>query len=212
MRQAKTQISLCIRPVWSESSLSAWRKFGALATLWAHSEDFDETGRMSRLIWVFAGRTVGFVMSRLIFIFSHFHSHTQVQLLFDDVRVSQNTQNNAWSRDWMFLWMEFLTRVYYGTNFFKWKITESFNNDVYFEYLSTLVIYFGRYNALDIESIINQIPKEYVKRNKGLYMTSRRVNIFKIEENLSIFCIIIIYFEIIKTVILRLLFQKLFWL
>ena len=102
------------------------------------------------------------------FHFSHFHSHTQVQLLFDDVRVSQNTQNNAWSRDWMFLWMEFITRVYYGTNFFKWKITESFNNDVYFEYLSTLVIYFGRYNALDIESIINQILKEYVKRNKVL--------------------------------------------
>ena len=35
---AKTQISLGIRPVWSESSLSAWRKFGSLATHWAHSE------------------------------------------------------------------------------------------------------------------------------------------------------------------------------
>ena len=41
---AKTQISLGIRPVWSESSLSAWRKVGSLAT--------------HRLIWVFAGRTV----------------------------------------------------------------------------------------------------------------------------------------------------------
>ena len=29
---AKTQISLGIRPVWSESSLSAWRKLGSLAT------------------------------------------------------------------------------------------------------------------------------------------------------------------------------------
>ena len=27
------------RPVWSESSLSTWRKFGSLATHWAHSED-----------------------------------------------------------------------------------------------------------------------------------------------------------------------------
>ena len=54
----KTQISLGIRPVWSESSLSAWRKLGSLATHWAHSEDSDHTGRMPRLIWVFAGRKV----------------------------------------------------------------------------------------------------------------------------------------------------------
>ena len=58
VRPAKTQISLGIRPVWSESSLSAWRKFGSLATHWAHSEDSDQTGRMPRLIWVFAGRTL----------------------------------------------------------------------------------------------------------------------------------------------------------
>ena len=58
VRPAKTQISLGIRPVWSESSLSAWRKLGSLATHWAHSEDSDRTGRMPRLIWVFAGRTV----------------------------------------------------------------------------------------------------------------------------------------------------------
>ena len=32
MRLAKTQISLDIRPVWSESSLSAWRNLGTLAT------------------------------------------------------------------------------------------------------------------------------------------------------------------------------------
>ena len=47
-----------VRPVWSESSLSAWRKLGPLATHWAHSEDSGQTGRMPRLIWVFAGRTV----------------------------------------------------------------------------------------------------------------------------------------------------------
>ena len=47
-----------VRPVWSESSLSAWRKFGSLATHWTHSEDSDQTGRMPRVIWVFAGRTV----------------------------------------------------------------------------------------------------------------------------------------------------------
>ena len=55
---AKTQVSLGICPVWSESSLSAWRNLGTLATLWAHSEDSDQTGQMPRLIWVFAGRTL----------------------------------------------------------------------------------------------------------------------------------------------------------
>ena len=58
VRPAKTQINLGIHPVWSESSLSAWRKLGSLTTLWARSEDSDQTGRMPRLIWVFAGRTV----------------------------------------------------------------------------------------------------------------------------------------------------------
>ena len=69
VRTAKTQISLGIRPVWSVSSLSTWRKLGSLAIHWAHSEDYDQTGRMHRLIWVVAGHTchfVGFVMRRLI--------------------------------------------------------------------------------------------------------------------------------------------------
>ena len=57
VRPAKTQISLGICLVWSETSLSAWRKLGSLATHWVHSEDSDQTGRMPRLIWVFAGRT-----------------------------------------------------------------------------------------------------------------------------------------------------------
>ena len=65
LRSAKTQISLSIRPVWSESSLSGWRKLGSLATHWAHSEDSGQTGWTPRLIWVFTWRTchfVGFVM------------------------------------------------------------------------------------------------------------------------------------------------------
>ena len=61
VRPAKTQISLGIRPVWSESSLSAWRKLDSLATHWAHGENSDQIGRMPRLIWVFAGRTCHFV-------------------------------------------------------------------------------------------------------------------------------------------------------
>ena len=58
VRPAKTQISLGIRPVWSESSLSTCRKLGSLATQWLHSKDADQTGQMSRLIWVFTGRTL----------------------------------------------------------------------------------------------------------------------------------------------------------
>ena len=68
-RPAKTQIGLGMCPVWSESSLSAWRKLGSLATHWAHSEDSDQTGWMPRLIWVISGGTchfVCFVMTRLL--------------------------------------------------------------------------------------------------------------------------------------------------
>ena len=60
---AKTQISLGILPVWSESSLSTWRKLGSLATRWVHREDSDQTGQMPRLIWVFAGCTVILLVS-----------------------------------------------------------------------------------------------------------------------------------------------------
>ena len=58
---AKTQIGLGIHPVWSEFSLSTWRKLGSLATHRVHSEDSYQTGRMPRLIWVFAGCTCHFV-------------------------------------------------------------------------------------------------------------------------------------------------------
>ena len=45
-----------IHPVWSESSLSAWRKLTSfIASNWVHSKDSDPTGQMPRLIWVFAG-------------------------------------------------------------------------------------------------------------------------------------------------------------
>ena len=69
VRPAKRQISLGIRRVWSEPSMSTWRKLGSLATHWAHSKDSDQAGWMPRLIWVFARRTchfVGFVMRWLI--------------------------------------------------------------------------------------------------------------------------------------------------
>ena len=67
VRPAKTQISL--PPVWSKSSMCAQSVAKDPSFLHADSEDSDQTGRMPRLIWVFAGRTchfVGFVMRRLM--------------------------------------------------------------------------------------------------------------------------------------------------
>ena len=55
---AKTQISLGIRPVWSESSLCAQWVAKDPSFLHADSEDSDQTGRMPKLIWVFAGRII----------------------------------------------------------------------------------------------------------------------------------------------------------
>ena len=69
VRPAKTQFSLGIRPVWSESSLCAQWVANDSMFLHADSEDSDQTGRMPRVIWVFAGRTshfVGFVVRQLI--------------------------------------------------------------------------------------------------------------------------------------------------
>ena len=48
--------SVCIRPVWSQSSLCAQSVAKDPRFLHANSEDSDQTGRMPRLIWVFAGR------------------------------------------------------------------------------------------------------------------------------------------------------------
>ena len=55
---AKTQISLGIHPVWSASSLCPQWVAKGPSSLHADSEDSDQTGRMPRLIWVFAGRTL----------------------------------------------------------------------------------------------------------------------------------------------------------
>ena len=52
VRPAKIQI----RPVWSESSLCAQWVAKGPSFLHADSEDSEQTGRMPRLIWVFAGR------------------------------------------------------------------------------------------------------------------------------------------------------------
>ena len=55
---AKTQYSLGIRPVWSESLACAQWVAKDPRFLYVDSEDSVQTERMPRLIWVFAGRTV----------------------------------------------------------------------------------------------------------------------------------------------------------
>ena len=57
VRPAKTLISLGIHSVWSESSQCAQWVVEDPRIFHADSEDCDQTGRMPRLIWVFAGRT-----------------------------------------------------------------------------------------------------------------------------------------------------------
>ena len=56
-----------LRSAWAsaqsdQSSLSAWRKLGSLATHRAHREDSDQTGQMPSLIRAFAGRTVALLV------------------------------------------------------------------------------------------------------------------------------------------------------
>ena len=71
----QTQISLIIRPVWSEFSLSVWRRLGSKATHLVQREDSDKTGRMLRLIWVFAGRRGLFCLFFVFWLnFSHISS------------------------------------------------------------------------------------------------------------------------------------------
>ena len=69
VRPAKTQISLGIHLVWSESSLSAWRKLGSLAAHRAHSKDWSDWANAQAdlsLRWAHS-HFVGFVMTHLIF-------------------------------------------------------------------------------------------------------------------------------------------------
>ena len=54
VRPRKTQIYLRIRAFWSV--LFAWRNLASLAIQNAPSKDSDQSARMRRLIWIFAGR------------------------------------------------------------------------------------------------------------------------------------------------------------
>ena len=98
VRPTKTQISLGICSFWSDSSLcSHWVANGPWF-LHADSEDADQTdqtGRMPRLIWVFAGRTVTLfyhVAVHVVLICIHFYL-----LLQNVVTVTSQSQLISWS-------------------------------------------------------------------------------------------------------------------
>ena len=87
VRPAKTQISLGIHPVWSESSLPAWRSigssathFGALQRFWS---DWTDAQADLGLRWAHS-HFVGFVMRRLILLVP-FLCVMQVSYLWTDI-------------------------------------------------------------------------------------------------------------------------------
>ena len=140
VRPAKTQISLGIRPVWSESSLSAWRKLGSLATHWAHSKDSDQTGQMPRLIWVFAGHT-------LIFLFLSSCGSSAISL-FSLIRVFDERMKKPWflsyplSAHWRLIrlggcpgWSVFTKHTGHSVSFvmlwLKWTVLQQWNGQCF---------------------------------------------------------------------------------
>ena len=98
VRPAKTQISLGIRPVWSESLLCAQWVAMDLSFLRVDSEDSDRTGRMPRLIWVFArhtGNFVGFVMRWLIAIMMNSGIFIQLTAILPNPHPTTQAQNHS---------------------------------------------------------------------------------------------------------------------
>ena len=70
VRPVKTQIRLGMHPVWSESSLSTWRKLGVLnyplSAQWSLWSDWADAQADLTLRWAHS-QFVGFVMRRLIY-------------------------------------------------------------------------------------------------------------------------------------------------
>ena len=93
VRPAKTQISLGIRPDWSESSLCAQWVAKDPMFLHADSEDSDPIGRMPRLICVFSGRTL--ILLVLSCRGSHHHAHYSKQTQIDVLRLHCSTLNQT---------------------------------------------------------------------------------------------------------------------
>ena len=85
-----------LRSAWAsaqydQSSLFTWRKLGSLAAHWADSEDSDQTGRMPRLIWVFAWCTV------ILLVLSWGGSYTESYCCWDEIsKICLMTKPTKW--------------------------------------------------------------------------------------------------------------------
>ena len=103
VRPAKTQISLGIRPDWSEYSLFAWRNIGSLATHWAQRRRLCEDANSDlSLRWAHI-HFVGFVMSRLKWtsrreLWSHKCTNTSI-ITTTHHRYSTNDTGDTWTHD-----------------------------------------------------------------------------------------------------------------
>ena len=95
---------LRIRPVWSESSLSAQWVAKDIMFLHVDSEGSDQTGRMPRLIWFFAGRTLILLVlscrgSNMVLLYLHtkhsieFHNHIDSDTTTDEITQQKNEIN-----------------------------------------------------------------------------------------------------------------------
>ena len=106
----KTQISHGIRPVWPESSVSAWKNIGTLATQWADSEDSDQTERMPRLIWVFAGHTshfVGFCRAAAMFLVLRTGISLKLHLSRSTTKPTEWPLHPVWSESLLSTWRNY---------------------------------------------------------------------------------------------------------
>ena len=92
------------------------RKLGSSATHWAHSEDADQTGRMPRLIWVFAGRTV--IMLVLSCCGSYFYAIIMCKCL------SADTMKNVWTAKNVYIY--FFRSLYIFHLYCWWKMYKVF--------------------------------------------------------------------------------------
>ena len=86
-----------------QSSLSAWRKVGSLATQWAHGEDSDQTLWMHRQIWVFAGCTCHAVAQISFFLIWFKWEHHLPHLLYIKFFQSKFTCNNFGNLTYTFI-------------------------------------------------------------------------------------------------------------
>ena len=146
---AKTQISLCIHPVWSESSLCAQWIAQDPRFLDADSEDSDQTERMPRLIWVFAGRTlILLVLSWDGSFEDHIHSLGWQYLVIDALTDCNDSNLIVWVRGG-----RFFVCFFFGNNMLRQIASELFKEQIQ-SYLTSLHGHIGH-------SLCFHIVREY---------------------------------------------------